>query len=306
MLDDHDPARAGFEPVRRYGAEMGDLATIPLEDGRTLGYREYGDPNGSPVLNCHGGLLCGLDVAPFDDPARELGLRIISPDRPGLCRSSGAPGRVTADWSVDARQLLEALGVDRCGVLGWSMGGQYALACAAGLPDLVARTTVIAACLPLDAPGTFDELNEMDRRFTRLAQHHQHVATEVFRALGEVARRTPRAWAHLTTRGAVLDEVSTVEGLPEPGTAAAAAAALDHGEGMTEEYVAWARPWGFTPEDIAGEVDVWQGDQDDLVPPAWGAELARRLPRGRLRSVDGAGHFLGYTHTSEVLAGFVG
>ena len=285
---------------------MGDLTTIQLRDGRTLGYREYGDPGGSSVLNCHGGLLCGLDVAPFDDPARELGLRIISPDRPGLLRSSSAPGRATGDWPDDVRQLLAALDVERCGVLGWSMGGQYALACAAGLPDLVSRTTVIAGCLPLDGPGTFDELNDMDRRFTRLAQHHPHVATEMFRALGELARRTPHAWTQLTTRGAVPDEGSAVDSLPEPGIAAAAAEALRHGEGMTEEYVAWARPWGFTPEDVRSEVDVWQGDQDDLVPPAWGAELARRLPNGRLRSVEGAGHFLGYTHTSEVLSAFVG
>lgn len=283
---------------------MGDAATIQLDDGRTLGYREYGDPGGRPVLNCHGGLLCGLDVAPFDGPARALGLRIISPDRPGLGRSSSAPGRVTADWSSDVRQLLASLDVDRCGVLGWSMGGQYALACAAGLPDVVERTTVIAGCLPLDGPGTFDQLNDMDRRFTRLAQHHPHVATETFRALGELARRTPRAWAQLTTRGAVPDEASTMEGLPDPGIASAAAEALRHGGGMTEEYVAWARPWGFAPEDVGCEVDVWQGDQDDLVPPAWGAELARRLAKGRLRTVEGAGHFLGYTHASEVLAGF--
>lgn len=28
--------------------------TIKLRDGRTLGYAEYGDPNGRPVLHFHG------------------------------------------------------------------------------------------------------------------------------------------------------------------------------------------------------------------------------------------------------------
>ena len=43
-----------------------DTLTIDIGDGRALAYREYGDPRGHPVVNCHGGLLCGLDVAPFD------------------------------------------------------------------------------------------------------------------------------------------------------------------------------------------------------------------------------------------------
>jgi pimeloyl-ACP methyl ester carboxylesterase len=281
---------------------MGDERRIELGDGRSLAYREYGDPGGDVVVNCHGGLLCGLDVAPFDEVARALGLRIVSPDRPGLGRSSAAPGRVTADWSDDVRQLLDTLEVERCAVLGWSMGAQYALACAALLPTRVSRTTVIAGCPPLDRPETFAQLNPMDRRFTRLAQHHPHVARTTFRALGAMAGHAPEAWAHATTRGAVPDEASTVEGLPDPGIAAAAAHALAHGDGMVEEYLAWVRPWGFAPEDVTGAVEIWQGDEDELVPPAWGTELAGRLPRGQLHWVEGAGHFLGYTRTNDVLA----
>jgi pimeloyl-ACP methyl ester carboxylesterase len=285
---------------------MSDTQTIELGGGRALAYREYGDPEGLTIVNCHGGLLCGLDVAPFDGPARGLGLRLVSPDRPGLGRSGPAPGRTTADWPDDVAALLDALEIEQCALFGWSMGGQYALACAARLAPRVTRTTVIASCLPLDATEHFEQLNAMDRRLTRLAQHHPHVATDTFRALAEMARRAPKAWAHATMRGAVPEEASSVEGLPDPGIAAAAAVALEGGDGMTEEYRAWARPWGFAPEDVMGTVDVWHGDHDELVPPEWGAELARRMPEGRLHRVAGAGHFLGYTHTSEVLAGLAG
>jgi pimeloyl-ACP methyl ester carboxylesterase len=66
------------------------------------------------------------------------------------------------------RALLDSLGTGRAAVLGWSMGGQYALACAALLPGRLSRTSVIAACLPLDDDATFGALNAMDRRFTRL------------------------------------------------------------------------------------------------------------------------------------------
>jgi hypothetical protein len=37
-------------------------ACVRLHGGRTLGYEEYGDPGGFPVLHRHGGLLCRLDA----------------------------------------------------------------------------------------------------------------------------------------------------------------------------------------------------------------------------------------------------
>lgn len=44
-----------------------DELSVDVGNGRALGYREYGAPDGRPVVNCHGGLLCGLDVASFGD-----------------------------------------------------------------------------------------------------------------------------------------------------------------------------------------------------------------------------------------------
>lgn len=281
-------------------------ATLRLADGRTLGYRTFGAAAGPVVVNCHGGLVCGLDVAPFDAVARDLGLRIVSPDRPGLVASTPAPGRTTADWAADVGELLDAVGADRAFVLGWSMGGQYALACAARLPDRVAGTAVIAGCRPLDDEATFRDLNAMDRRLTQLARHHPHVAATTFRALGGVARHTPAAWAHLTLRAAQPTEASTLEALPDPGIASAAATALEGGDGMVEEYRAWVRPWGFAPGDIDGPVRFWHGDADELVPPAWSAILAGEVPHGRLERVAGAGHFLGYTHTEQILRDLTG
>lgn len=276
------------------------LVTLP--DDRTLGFREYGDPDGRPVLSCHGGLLCGLDASGYDAAARAAGIRILSPDRPGLGSSSPASGRTTADWAADAAALLDHLGIAQVAVLGWSMGGQYALACAAGLPDRVTRTVVVAGALPLDDPDTFRRLNAMDRRLTRLADRHPHVAHEVFRALGHVARHHPDAWAHLTERAAPPDEAAALEALPDPGIAHAAAVALASGDGMVEEYRAWARPWGFAPESVPGPVTIWQGDADTLIPPDWGATLASRIPGAHLRAVPDAGHFLAFTHTPGVLA----
>lgn len=79
---------------------------------------------------------------------------------------------------------------------------------------------------------------------------------------------------------------------------------MHHGTGLVGEYQAWVRPWGFAPEDVSGSVVIGQGTNDELVPAQWGAALADRIPNARLRAVDGAGHFVGYTHTEEILGEF--
>ena len=88
---------------------------IATPDGRLVAYREFGDPDGVPVVNCHGGLLCGLDVEPADSTARRMGIRLISPDRPGVGFSTNVPNRTTADWAGDVAALADALDLGRFG-----------------------------------------------------------------------------------------------------------------------------------------------------------------------------------------------
>ena len=59
------------------------------------------------------------------------GVRLISPDRPGMGRSTYQPGRRLLDWPADVAHLTEALGIEQFAVMGWSAGGPYAAVCAA-------------------------------------------------------------------------------------------------------------------------------------------------------------------------------
>jgi pimeloyl-ACP methyl ester carboxylesterase len=46
-----------------------------------------------------------LDITPADEFAKELGVRIISPDRPGLGLSDPKVGRTLLDWADDIKQV---------------------------------------------------------------------------------------------------------------------------------------------------------------------------------------------------------
>src|SRR5271167_4350698 len=94
--------RSGGRPMTR---------SVTLPDGRELAYEEYGDPAGDPVLSFHGGLSSRLDAAPAHQAALDLGVRLISPDRPGIGLSTFQPGRRLLDWPADVAALTEALGI---------------------------------------------------------------------------------------------------------------------------------------------------------------------------------------------------
>ena len=133
-----------------------------------MGYAQYGSRDGFPVVNAHGGLACRLDVAAADGVAAEAGVRLISPDRPGVGLSDPQPGRTILDWARDVAELLDQIDVERFAVMGWSMGGQYAAAVGHALHQRVTRVAIVAGALPLTEPGVFDELPAMDRFLTRM------------------------------------------------------------------------------------------------------------------------------------------
>lgn len=277
---------------------------LATSDGRTITWLEFGDPGGSVVISHHGGLLSAMDVAPLDEVARSLGVRLVSFDRPGVSGSTPRPDRTTADGAWDAREVLDHLEIDQARALGWSMGGQYALATAAGLPDRILAAAMVAGCLPLDDPSNLAELNAMDRRFTAMAEHHQRALESVASVWGGLARFSPRAWAKAVAHGEVSIDAAAVRANAE-ALAASAGALSEQRSGIVEEYLAFARPWGFALTDVPCPVQIWQGSDDHLVPAAWAGRLVELLPNASLHPIDGEGHFLLLNRGAEVLAELV-
>lgn len=276
--------------------------TLVLPDGRTLAWWEFGDPAADTVvLNCHGGLMDGRDVALADEVARERGIRILSPDRPGVGGTSRAGHAGMLPWvHSDVRPLLDHLAITRCAVMGWSEGGQYALAVAHELPAQVTRAAVIAGALPLDDPQNRAHLNRPDRRLAALSEHAPTLAHAYFAAARRMGRRVPERFAAASAR--VLDATDQeVIRTHEQWFVTAALGAMDDLGGATDEYRVFVASWGFAPEEVAVPVDVHQGSADQLIEPAWAEELAARLPQGRLIRWPGEGHFIAVTRRPEIL-----
>ena len=139
--------------------------TIRLPDGRTLGYAETGDPQGTPVLHFHGSPSCRLDAtAPeFDAIAERLGVRVLALDRPGVGLSDPKPNRTILDWPADVLGFAEAVGLSRFSALGVSGGAPYAAACALRIPHRLRSVGIACGVAPMDVPDGRQGMSRQNR-----------------------------------------------------------------------------------------------------------------------------------------------
>src|SRR5437899_5209633 len=127
---------------------------IELEGAEVIALDEYGDANGVPVIFCHGWPSSRTMAQLADEPARDLGIRIISPDRPGISGSSLQPNRKLSDWPQVVGRLTDHLGIGEFRMLAISGGAPYAYATARAMPERVRAIAIVSGAVPIvDLPG---------------------------------------------------------------------------------------------------------------------------------------------------------
>lgn len=277
---------------------------IRLTDGRRLGYAEYGDPSGRPVLFFHGLGTTRLVCPPDETAARELGVRLIAVDRPGIGISDSLPGRSLLDWPLDVAQLVDRLAIDRFAVVGWSGGGPYAAACGYRMQQRVSAVGMVSAPAPLvGAPGA-DYLRRFDRNAARAAGRAPWMIRLALWHWGRPQRRDPVRYFEesLAAMGAADQQVLAEPVLRGRMIANSAELYRQGGRGMYDEALVLARRWGFDLADLSVPVYIWHGVGDDVIPLSMARYLARSIPGARVKLYADDGHHLLYRHWPEILA----
>lgn len=272
------------------------MRKVVTVDGRTLAVEEWGVLDGTPVLYAHGTPMSRLARYPDGRLFTELGVRLVSYDRPGFGNSTPQPGRRVVEAAADMATIADALGVDRLPVFGVSGGGPHALAFAARFPDRVVRVATLASPAPRDAGG-LDWLAGMmdDNQKSAAAAAQGRPALEVHLAEARsVALRDllPAAEQEVLARPEVQEML---------GAAYAEAIRLGNDGWIDDELALFGMPWGFDPATVAAPVRVWHGDLDTVVPVTHAAWLAERLPHATLTRAPGAAHAGHFDATPAVL-----
>jgi len=204
-------------------------------------------------------------------PALSADHRLIWFDNRGAGETDSVTGFTVADMAADALAVMDAAGAPKAHVYGVSMGGGIAIEVAKLAPQRVAS-------LVLGCTGILSADKPRMPAFVRLLYYLP-------------------AWAlKLLMRRSKEDDQGGYGRAAKPEDIARDQAVLKQDKFVTRGVVAQAAAMaGYcnTHEAVAAltmPALVLHGDQDSVVPFAWGEELAATLPDARLVKLEGSGH----------------
>jgi pimeloyl-[acyl-carrier protein] methyl ester esterase len=250
--------------------------------------------HGAPLLLLHG---WGMNLRVFDALGAALArdCAVTAIDLPGHGRSpwpaqrgtplAGGQANIAAESQQRQLQRLMAQLPPRTSLLGWSLGGQWALQIAARYPQRIDRLVLLATTPKFLASADWPHGLQ-----TSVLEHFA-------RQLHRDSRQTVSDFLELQVRGSVAapQVLETIR-----------SALLEHGQAQPPALAAglqWLQDTDLRA--LAATVQtptlVVAGQYDRVTPPAAAAALAQCMPHARLLTVRRAGHAAFLSHPTEVL-----
>jgi pimeloyl-ACP methyl ester carboxylesterase len=124
--------------------------------GRKIAYRSIG--SGLPIIlvNRFRGNLDTWDPAFLDALASNF--NVITIDYSGIGLSTGVCATDVYEMAKDVKDIMEALGLTKIIMAGWSLGGMVAQAVATQYPELVSHAILIGTSPPIKSNGMSEKL----------------------------------------------------------------------------------------------------------------------------------------------------
>ena len=279
--------------------------TVRVDDGRRLGFAEFGRPGGRAIVWLHGTPGARRQVP---EEARAFadrtGLRIVGIDRPGIGASTPHVYDDVLGFTADLEVLLDRLGIDDLAVIGLSGGGPYALASGYAMGDRIRAVGVLGGVAPTVGPeaigGGLVALGKLAAPFVRVARVPIGVGlTGAIRIVKPVAAPLLDLYARFSPPG---DRAL----LGRPEFKAMFLDDLLNGSrkqisAPMSDVLLFARDWGFSLADVKVPVRWWHGDADHIVPFAHGEHVVGLLPDAELKVLPGESHLGGLGVSEEIL-----
>lgn len=282
---------------------------LTLPDGRKLAYAEFGRPDGHAVLYFHG--TPGSRLEPLlmgDDTFSQFGLRVISPDRPGMGQSDFQSQRGYSDWSEDVISLAETIGLNQFSVLAVSGGGGYAAVCAAKIPEKLSNVVIVSGSWRIDSEAVKTigfPLNLM----WQVSTHAPILLPFVLNKLKKMMTQPPKGGSEKASKQAnnVMPAVDNAV-MAQPGRIAIFQRILSETLKQGCKGPAWdmrlhVREWDFDPAEIRIPVKLFHGGQDRNYPLALVERVANSLPCAELVTYPEDGHISTCANHLDEIAG---
>jgi pimeloyl-ACP methyl ester carboxylesterase len=280
---------------------------VQLDDGGVVAFQEYGDPTGTPVIFCHGWPSSRTMAQLADEPGRALGVRIISPDRPGISGSSMQPDRKLSDWPRLLEQVVDDLEIGEFRILAISGGAPYAYVTAVAIPERVRAIAIVGGVIPFADMKDSKGLLPLYRWMLAFYRNRPQLLRQLFRlaqpflSVRAPVRLRPLLLKMLLLRpcdAASLRDDAAFEAIFESQRRAWRGSA----QGVVIDAQIYAQPWGFAIEDVRVPVRLWHGIDDRAFAVRLAKEIANRFPNCKSRFIQSEGHYsLPIRHMREIL-----
>jgi pimeloyl-ACP methyl ester carboxylesterase len=252
-------------------------------DDVTISFSDQG--TGPPALLVHGHTLDRRVFDPVIPALLGAGSRVIRPDLRGHGRSSRPDsGYHVSHHAEDMAAVLDAVGLDRAAVIGFSFGGAVALELAVTRPELITGLGLIASVMP-------------DRPFEPTFMDSLREVARVVRADG-----VPAAMAGPWDRCPLFEHSFT-----KPGVRAAVAAMVKDFPGaefLATERDRVDRDWSLPDRlgEIAVPTRIMVGEREMPGFRGYSDEAAEKIPGASLEIVPDGGHILPLEEPGSVAA----
>jgi len=283
-----------------------------LKDGRNIGYEIYGNPNGVNVILFIPGVPGSrFFCPPITEKLNSLNLKLVVLERPGYGISSPKPGMKLLDWPDDVAEVADLLGVKTFGLIGYSAGGPFALACLKKIPERISSAAIISSIVPRVPGISFSATMPSLFKFAWWAAANakwilkQAIMSSSKNYLQNPVKQGREDWSHY--RKVDSDTYCNNPSI-EKLFLTSALEICTRQQSQTEIYdwKLFADNWGFELKEIQhSKVCVYHGKDDAGTTIQMGEFIHQSIANSKAKFVEGKGHLLLFDIWEEIVESLV-
>ena len=275
---------------------------IILKDNRKLGFAEYGNTEGFPIIHCHGSQSSRLEMHYDMSFAIENDLRIITIDRPGHGISDFNPEGSILSFAKDVNQLTEYLELDKFSVAGMSAGSPFALGISYLFPENIYKTSIISGFAPFNKESK-KCLSKDVKMMLNLAKTFPFLLKMLLKIQVKQLNKNPKKAlkGFLKIMGQPDQEILKNHSVMEVIENMFTEAFRNGSKGVAYEISnLLVREWDFKLDEIRVPVTFWQGEKDNNVPYEWAELMNNEINNSKLKKYPEEGHLIIFQHAEEI------
>jgi len=279
---------------------------VRLKDGQRLAYKRHGHGKHT-IVDFHGNPGSRFNPTPRAMHLNLLNVNIVTFDRRGYGKSDRSEGRNIIDTAYDVEQMLDALHVERFGIVARSGGVPHALGTAALLGDRVTGMFCASGLAPREANPDWDAMTADNQKKHKLARQDPTLLALNLAAHAELVKRNAAAlYDHISADFSTPDhEMLDDDTIIRPLIINSHAEGLDgNAFGWWDDTLALNKDdgWKFDLADIICPTVFWHGEQDTFSHYSQSERLRELTPRSASVIHPTLGHFGSIMQVSNSLA----